>query len=69
MLTVEHQINSFAEAFAWRITKYCFTRLDAPVEVLGAMSLPAVPMNVGLEAAMLPTPDKVVAVLGNLLNA
>jgi 2-oxoisovalerate dehydrogenase E1 component len=33
--------------------------LDAPMQTLGALDLPAVPMNVGLEAAMLPNPEKV----------
>jgi len=29
------------------------------LEVLGAMNLPAVPMNMGLEGAMLPNAEKV----------
>jgi 2-oxoisovalerate dehydrogenase E1 component len=69
VLTEEQQNNSFAEALAWRITRNCFTRLDAPVEVAGALNLPAVPMNVLLENAMLPTPDKIAVILGNLLGA
>jgi 2-oxoisovalerate dehydrogenase E1 component len=67
VLTEEQQNNSFAEALAWRITRNCFNRLDAPVEVAGALSLPAVPMNAGLEAAMLPSPDKVALILDRLL--
>jgi 2-oxoisovalerate dehydrogenase E1 component len=59
VLTEEQQNNSFAEALAGRISKACFKSLDAPVEVLGALDLPAVPMNVVLEQAMLPNPDKV----------
>ncbi len=59
MLTEEQQNNSFAEALAGRISKTCFSYLDAPVEVLGALNLPAVPLNTGLEAAMLPNADKV----------
>lgn len=69
VLTEEQQNNSFAEALAWRITRNCFTKLDAPVEVLGALNLPAVPMNTGLENAMLPNPDKVAHILDQLLNA
>jgi 2-oxoisovalerate dehydrogenase E1 component len=42
--------------------------LDAPVEVLGAMNLPAVPLNTGLEAAMLPNAEKVRSVLQQLLQ-
>jgi len=67
VLTEEQQNNSFAEALAWRITRNCFPRLDAPVEVAGALDLPAVPMNTGLENAMLPNPDKVAQILDRLL--
>lgn len=59
VLTEEQQNNSFAEALAGRISKQCFRQLDAPVEVLGALNLPAIPMNMGLEKAMLPNADKV----------
>lgn len=68
VLTEEQQTNSYAEALAWRISRHCFTSLDAPVEVLGALDLPAVPMNTGLESAMLPNPAKVAAVLRSLLK-
>jgi 2-oxoisovalerate dehydrogenase E1 component len=59
VLTEEQQNNSFAEALAGRISKHCFQWLDAPVDVLGALNLPAVPMNTGLEAEMLPNAEKV----------
>lgn len=68
VLTEEQQNNSFAEALAGRISKECFQFLDAPVEVFGALNLPAVPMNIGLEKAMLPNPEKVSAVLKTLLD-
>jgi 2-oxoisovalerate dehydrogenase E1 component len=68
VLTEEQQNNSFAEALAWRITRGCFTSLDAPVEVVGALNLPAVPMNVLLENAMLPNASKVAEALGRLLS-
>lgn len=68
VLTEEQQYNSFAEALAGRIAKNCFQWLDAPVEVLGALNLPAVPMNMGLEQAMLPDADKVGTVLKRLLS-
>jgi len=67
VLTEEQQNNSFAEALAARISKNCFQFLDAPVEVLGALNLPAVPMNMGLEKAMLPDGEKVVKTLKQLL--
>ncbi len=68
LLTEEQQNNSFAEALAGRISKSCFNYLDAPVEVLGALNLPAVPMNTGLEQAMLPNADKVYKRLMELLG-
>ena len=68
VLTEEQLRNSFAEAMACRIQQHCFYQLDAPVKTLGAMDLPAVPMNMILEAAMLPTVEKVVQAISDLLN-
>jgi 2-oxoisovalerate dehydrogenase E1 component len=68
VLTEEQQYNSFAEALAGRISRTCFQWLDAPVEVMGALNLPAVPLNTGLEAAMLPNVEKVAARLEELLE-
>lgn len=68
VLTEEQQNNSFAEALAGRISKNCFQWLDAPVEVLGALDLPAVPMNMGLEQAMLPNAEKVAMIINQLLR-
>jgi 2-oxoisovalerate dehydrogenase E1 component len=68
VLTEEQQNNSFAEALAGRISRNCFQWLDAPVEVLGALNLPAVPMNMALEQAMLPNPQKVASIINQLLN-
>jgi 2-oxoisovalerate dehydrogenase E1 component len=67
VLTEEQQTNSFAEALAARISRHCFKQLDAPVEVLGALDLPAVPMNIILEKAMLPNAEKVTTTLRSLL--
>lgn len=69
VLTEEQQNNSFAEALAGRISKNCFQSLDAAVEVLGALNMPAVPMNTGLEQAMLPNAGKVSAAIKKLLKA
>lgn len=68
VLTEEQQRNSFAEALAGRIATHCFQSLDAPVQVMGALDLPAVPMNIKLEQAMLPNPEKVAERLNQLLN-
>jgi 2-oxoisovalerate dehydrogenase E1 component len=68
VLTEEQLRNSFAEALACRIAQQCFTSLDSPVQTMGALDLPAVPMNVGLEAAMLPNAEKVAEKIGWLLG-
>ena len=68
VLTEEQQTNSFAEALAGRISKECFKWLDAPVQVLGALDLPAVPLNIGLEKEMLPDGQKVTKCLSRLLS-
>lgn len=68
IVTEEQQNNSFAEALSGRIAHACFKYLDAPIEVLGALNLPAIPMNIGLEQAMLPNADKVKERIAQLLN-
>ena len=67
VLTEEQQNNSFAEALSLRISNNCYHFLDAKVEVMGALNLPAVPINLSLEAAMLPTTQKVADRIGKLL--
>ena len=68
IVSEEQQNNSFAEALSGRISKACFKYLDCAVEVIGALNLPAVPMNVGLEQAMLPNASKVSERLNQLLS-
>jgi 2-oxoisovalerate dehydrogenase E1 component len=68
VLTEEQQNNSFAEALAGRIAKNCFRKLDAPVEVLGAANIPAIPLNMGLEHAVLPNARKVAERIKALLD-
>ena len=68
VLTEETLRNSFAEALAGRISKYCFEILDAPIEIMGAADLPAIPLQADLEREMLPNADKVRAKLEALLN-
>ncbi len=67
ILTEEQQNNSFAEALAARVSKACFNYLDTAVEVMGALDLPAVPMNMILEKAMLPNAEKLEKRLTDLL--
>jgi len=68
VLTEEPLLNSFAESLAGRISQHCFQDLDGPVLTLGAENLPAVPLNVKLEEAMLPNATKVAAALKGLLS-
>lgn len=68
VLTEEQLRNSFCEALAGRIAQNCFRDLDAPVQTIGALDLPAVPMNMALEAAMLPSADKVAQRIADLLS-
>ena len=68
VLTEETLRNSFAEALAGRIAQHCFAQLDAPVQTLGSADLPAIPLNMGLEAEMLPSASKVQAALEELLS-
>lgn len=68
VLTEETLRNSFAEALAGRIAQECFQYLDAPVQTLGSKDIPAVPLNMGMEAQMLPNADKVFERLTWLIN-
>jgi 2-oxoisovalerate dehydrogenase E1 component len=68
IVTEEPLLNSFAESLAGRISNRCFQYLDAPVHTVGAANLPAVPLNVDLEKQMLPSAEKVAAVLEQILR-
>jgi 2-oxoisovalerate dehydrogenase E1 component len=68
VLTEEQLNNGFAQALAGRIQRYCFEALDAPVELLGAENMPAIPLNSTLEATMLPNAEKVAVAIENLLR-
>lgn len=68
VLTEEQLNNSFCEALAGRIAQKCFQFLDAPVQTLGALNLPCVPMNAALETVMLPGVEKTVEKLKELLS-
>ncbi|MBL7986059.1 MAG: tungsten formylmethanofuran dehydrogenase, partial [Flavobacteriales bacterium] len=68
VVTEEQITNSFAQALAGRISDRCFERLEAPVRTIGAVDMPAVPLNSTLEAAMIPSAEKVERVLDELLR-
>lgn len=67
VLTEEQLNNSFAQALSGKIGQECFRYLDAPVQTIGALNLPCVPINLVLEEAMLPNPKKVAAKIEELL--
>lgn len=67
VLTEEPVFNGFAQSIAARISQNCFKYLDAPVIVIGAENLPAIPLNSILEKTMLPNADKVEEAIGKLL--
>ncbi len=60
--------NSFAQSLAGKISEHCFEHLDAPVKVLGAENTPAIALNSELEAAYLPSADKVSKAIAQLLE-
>lgn len=68
VLTEEQVSGSYAESIAGRISKECFQFLDAPVEVLGAKDMPAIPLNSILEAEMLPNSEKLISVIDSILK-
>lgn len=68
VLTEEQQNNSFAESLSLRISNNCYHFLDAKVEVLGALNLPAVPINLALEDTMLPNVQKLTERIQKLLK-
>jgi 2-oxoisovalerate dehydrogenase E1 component len=67
VLTEEPANHSFAQALAGRISEKAFQHLDAPVQTLGAVETPAIPLNTTLEAELLPNAGKVEAQLRKLL--
>jgi 2-oxoisovalerate dehydrogenase E1 component len=68
VITEEQFVNSFAQSVAGRVNEHCFEYLDAPVRVIGAENLPAIPLNEILEKTMLPNAEKVAAKMKDLLD-
>jgi len=68
ILTEEPYTNSFAESLAGKIGLHCFTSLDAPVSVIGALNTPAIPLNVEVEKNILPSVEKITDAIGRLLR-
>ena len=68
VLTEEAKQNSFAQSIAGLINENCFEFLDAPVRVLGAKDMPAIPLNSVLEEEMLPNSTKLKSLINDILN-
>ncbi len=68
VLTEEPIENSFAQALAGKIASQCFSYLDNPVCIIGAMPVPAIPLNIGLEKVILPNVDLLKSHINNLLS-
>jgi 2-oxoisovalerate dehydrogenase E1 component len=59
VVTEESIENNFAIGLAGRIQRDNFKSLDAPVEIVGSIDTPAIPLNSILEATLLPNAEKV----------
>ncbi len=68
VVTEEPSNNSFARALAGKIQEECFRFLDAPVMTIGSENMPAIPLNSTLEETMIPSTEKVMAKIKELLN-
>ncbi|MCX7552038.1 alpha-ketoacid dehydrogenase subunit alpha/beta [Xanthomarina sp. F2636L] len=68
VVTEEPSNNSFARALAGKIQEDCFKFLDAPVMTIGSENMPAIPLNTTLEQTMIPSTEKVMTKINELLN-
>lgn len=68
VLSEEQKTNSFSQALAGNIGEHCFEYLDAPIRVMGAEDMPAIPLNSVLEHAMLPNADKLKKLIEEVLS-
>ena len=68
VLTEEPADNSFARSLAGKIQEVCFKDIDAPVYTMGSENVPAIPLNSNLEQAMLPSAEKLLEKIKELLT-
>jgi 2-oxoisovalerate dehydrogenase E1 component len=69
LIVTEESIEcNFALGLAGRLQRDNFNSLDAAIAIVGAVDTPAIPLNSGLEEAILPNATKVQTALENLLN-
>jgi 2-oxoisovalerate dehydrogenase E1 component len=68
LLVTEESIEcNFTLGLAGRIQRDNFRYLDAPIQIVGSVDTPAIPLNSTLEATLLPNAEKVKTALENLL--
>lgn len=68
LVTEESREASFTLGVAGKIQRNCFESLDTPIEIVGSVDTPAIPLNSILEAELLTNGDKVADGLRNILN-
>ena len=68
MVVTEESVEAgFSLGLMARIQKTCFKSLDAPIEIVGSVDTPAIPLNSTLEFTLLPNGEKVATTIGKLL--
>jgi 2-oxoisovalerate dehydrogenase E1 component len=68
MIVTEESIEcSFALGLAGRLQRDNFNYLDAPIQIVGSVDTPAIPLNSSLEAELLPNAEKVKKIIQQLL--
>lgn len=67
VVTEEPSNNSFAMALAGKIQAECFQYLDAPIMTIGSENMPAIPLNATLEQTMIPSTEKVISKIQELI--
>jgi 2-oxoisovalerate dehydrogenase E1 component len=68
LVTEESVEANFTLGLAGRIQRDNFNYLDAPIEIIGSMDTPAIPLNSTLEATLLTNADKVSEGINKLLR-
>ena len=68
VVSEESSENSFALSLMGKIQRDCFEFLDAPIEQVASLDTPAIPLNITLEAAILPNAEKVRIAMEKLMN-
>lgn len=68
LVTEESREASFTLGVAGKIQRNCFESLDCPIEIIGSVDTPAIPLNSILEAELLTNGSKVAEGISTVLN-